>query len=117
MNVSLMPSVSSRAVYCLTSAFFGSLRMRMKSSRESDFSSTRIGKRPCSSGIRSRGLRDVKRAGGDEQDVVRADEAVTGVDGGAFDDGQDVALHALAADVGTVARLRAPRSYRSRRGR
>ena len=33
-------------------------------------SSTRIGKRPCSSGIRSDGLDDVERAGGDEQHVV-----------------------------------------------
>ena len=50
-----------------------------------------------------RRLRDVERAGGDEQDVIGADHAVLGVDGGAFDDRQDVALHALAADVRAVA--------------
>ncbi len=50
-----------------------------------------------------RRLRDVERAGGDEQDVVGADHAVLGVDGGAFDDRQDVALHAFAADVRAVA--------------
>ncbi len=49
------------------------------------------------------GLGDVKRAGGDEQDVIGAHEAVARIDGGAFDDGQDVALHAFAADVGAMA--------------
>ena len=63
------------------------------------------------------GLGDVEGAGGDEQDVVGAHEAVARVDGGAFDDRQDVALHAFAADVGAVARIRARRSCRSRRGR
>ena len=53
------------------------------------------------------GLGDVEGAGGHEQDVVGADEAVAGVDGGALDDGQNVALHALAADVGAVAGLAA----------
>ena len=49
------------------------------------------------------GLRDMKRAGGDEQNVVGAHKAVAGVDGGAFHDRQNVALHAFAADVGAVA--------------
>ena len=49
------------------------------------------------------GLGDVEGAGGDEEDVVGGDHAVLGVDGGAFDDGQDVALHAFAGDVGAVA--------------
>ena len=49
------------------------------------------------------GLGDVEGAGGDEEDVVGAHHAVAGVDGGAFDDGQDVALHAFAGDVGAVA--------------
>src|SRR5260370_211141 len=48
-------------------------------------------------------LRDVERAGGHEQDVVGADHAVTRVDGGAFDDGKDVALHAFTRDVRTMA--------------
>src|SRR5258708_7840563 len=39
-------------------------------------------------------LSDVKSPGRDEQDVVGADHAVACVDGSAFDDGEDVALHA-----------------------
>ena len=54
-------------------------------------------------GNQVRRLRDVERAGGDEEDVVGLDHAVLGVDGRAFDDRQDVALHAFAADVGPVA--------------
>ena len=46
---------------------------------------------------------DVKRARGDEQDVVGLDRAVFGRDGAAFDDRQDVALHAFARNVGTAA--------------
>ena len=49
------------------------------------------------------GLGDVERAGGDEQDVIGAHHAVAGVDGRAFDDRQNVALHAFAGDVGAVA--------------
>src|SRR5581483_4386713 len=56
VNSSFKPSVSSSAVYCFVSEDFGSCRMRMKSSTVSDFSSTRMGKRPCSSGMRSLGL-------------------------------------------------------------
>ena len=52
-----------------------------------------------------RRLRDVERAGGDEQDVVGPHHAVFRVDRRAFDDRQDVALHAFAADVGAVAAL------------
>ena len=55
-----------------------------------------------------RGFGDVKRAGGNEENVIRLDHAVLGVDGRAFDDGQDVALHAFAADIRPVAAL-APR--------
>ncbi len=53
---SVTSSVSSSAAYCDVSDASGSVRMRTKSSVVSDFSSTRIGKRPCSSGIRSDGL-------------------------------------------------------------
>ena len=49
-----------------------------------------------------RRLRDVKRAGRDEEDVIGPHHAVLRVDGRAFDDRQDVALHALAADVRAV---------------
>ena len=48
------------------------------------------------------GLGDVERARGDEQNVVGAHHAVARVDRGAFDDRQNVALHAFAADVGAV---------------
>jgi len=61
VNVSFTPSVSSKAMYCLMSAFFGSVRIRTKSSSFSDCISTRIGRRPCNSGIRSEGLGDVKK--------------------------------------------------------
>ena len=53
-------------------------------------------------GNQIRRLRHVKRAGGDEQDVIGPHHAVLGVDRGAFDDRQDVALHALAAHVRPV---------------
>src|SRR6185503_10588528 len=44
-----------------------------------------------------RWLADVERAGGDEEHVVRLHRPVLGGDGAALDDGEDVALHALAA--------------------
>ena len=44
-------------------------------------------------------LGDVEGAGGDEEDEVRLHGAVLGHDGAALDDGQDVALDALAGDV------------------
>src|SRR5258708_1888583 len=56
VNSSLTPSVSSSATYCRVSEDFGSVRMRTKSSMVSDCSSTRMGKRPCNSGIRSLGF-------------------------------------------------------------
>src|SRR6267378_541066 len=46
-------------------------------------------------------LGDVKRAGRDEQDVIGADVAIARLHGRAFDDRQQVALHALTGDVGT----------------
>ena len=56
VNRTSTPSVESSAMYCLISAFLGSVRMRTNSSRPSASSSTRIGNRPCSSGIRSDGF-------------------------------------------------------------
>ena len=103
LKESFRPSVSSSAMYCLMSAFFGSVRMRMKSASESELSSTRIGKRPWQLGDQVRGLRGVERAGRDEEDVVGADHAVARVDRGAFDDRKNVALHAFARNVGAVA--------------
>ena len=44
------------ARYCFKSAFSGSVRMRTKSGSVRESSSTRIGKRPCSSGMRSEGF-------------------------------------------------------------
>ena len=58
-------------------------------------------------GNQVRRLRDVERARGDEENVVRLDHPVLGVHGRAFDDRQDVALHAFAADVGPVSALAA----------
>ena len=52
-------------------------------------------------------LRDVEGSGGDEENVVGADHAVASADGGAFDDGQNVALHAFARNVGPVTALAA----------
>ena len=45
----------------------------------------------------------MKRPGGNEQDVVGSDHAVACVDGGAFDDGQNIALHAFAGNVRAMA--------------
>src|SRR5690554_7788718 len=42
------------------------------------------------------------RSRGDEQDVVGLDHAIAGADGGAFHQRQQVALHALARDVGAA---------------
>src|SRR5690554_4690022 len=55
VNSTSRPSVASSAWYCLVSAAEGSVRMRLKSSGVRALSSTRIGRRPCSSGIRSEG--------------------------------------------------------------
>src|SRR5262249_38394288 len=50
-------------------------------------------------------LRNVERASCDKQDVIGTDESVAGVDRGALDNRQNVALHAFAAHIGTVACL------------
>src|SRR5215472_10066228 len=50
-------------------------------------------------------LGGVKRARGNEQDVVGTNRAVFGVYGRAFDNREQVALHAFARDVGTPACL------------
>jgi hypothetical protein len=46
-----------------------------------------------------RGFGKVEGAAGDEEDVVGFDRAVLGGDGGAFDEGEEVALDAFAGDV------------------
>ena len=55
-NLSVTPSVSSSAVYCLMRAFLGWVKIFMKSFSVRSSISTRIGNRPWSSGIRSEGL-------------------------------------------------------------
>ena len=47
-------------------------------------------------------LADMKRTGGNEQNVVGTNHAVASVHRGAFHDRQNVALHAFAADVRSV---------------
>ena len=93
------PSVAISALYCVVSEASGSVRMRTKSSTFSESSSTRIGRRPCSSGIRSEGFDRLNAPGGDEQDVIGLHRPVLRVDRGAFDERQQVALHALARHV------------------
>ncbi len=53
---SSMPSVFIKALYCLIRLAFVSVRIFTKSDFVKAFSSTRIGKRPCSSGKRSDGF-------------------------------------------------------------
>ncbi len=83
----------------------GSVRIRTKSSRVRSFSSTRIGKRPCSSGIRSRGFDLWKAPAAMNRMWSVLIAPVTRLNGRPFDDRQQVALHALPADVGTAATL------------
>ncbi|MNY70064.1 hypothetical protein D3C86_2081200 [compost metagenome] len=56
VNSILTPSVPINALYCSVNEALGSVRMRSKSSVVSACNSTRIGRRPCSSGIKSDGL-------------------------------------------------------------
>ena len=77
----------------------GSVRMRTKSSTLSASSSTRIGRRPCSSGIRSDGF-DMWKA----PDAMNSTWSVFTMpylvrDRAALDQRQQVALHAFARDV------------------
>src|SRR5882672_3900955 len=62
---------------------------------------------PLELGDQIRRLGDVEGAGGDEQDVVGADDPVLGRDRRALDDRQQVPLHPLAAHVGPVTALAA----------
>ncbi len=52
------------------------------------------------------GLRHVERAGRDEEHVIGLHHAVLGLDVGAFDDRQQIPLHAFARDVGPTAARR-----------
>ena len=55
VNSSVSPSVFISSWYWRVSDTWGSVRMRSKSAGVSASSSTRIGRRPCSSGMRSAG--------------------------------------------------------------
>ena len=55
LNSIFKPSVSKSAVYCFVRAFFGSSKIRLNSFFVRLSSSTRRGKRPCNSGIKSLG--------------------------------------------------------------
>src|SRR5687768_6528531 len=57
---------------------------------------------PLQLGDQVRGAGEMEGAARDEKDVIRADHAVLGGDGRALDQGQQVALHALAGDVGAL---------------
>src|SRR5262245_3231262 len=61
------------------------------------------GKPALKLGQKVRGLGDVERARGDEQDVVGLHRPVFGADGRALDQRQEIALHAFAADIGADA--------------
>ena len=89
-------------MYCLVSAFFGSVRMRTKSSSVERLELDADGEAALQLGDQVAGLGDVEGARGDEEDVVGLHRAVLGADRRALDDGQQVALHALAGDVGAA---------------
>ena len=56
VNAKRTPSVANSSTYCFVRACFGSVRMRRKSAFFRSVNSTRIGNRPCNSGIKSDGL-------------------------------------------------------------
>ena len=66
------------------------------------------GKTALQFGNQIRHFGDVERARGDEEHVIGAHGAVLGVDGRAFDDGEDVPLHALARHVRAAGARAAP---------
>ena len=98
-NSSSTPSEERSWVYCFTKAPLGSVRIRSKSFAERASSSTRMGKRPWSSGMRSCGLATLKAPAAMKRICVSIHGTPFGIDGGAFDYGQDVALNAFARDV------------------
>jgi hypothetical protein len=77
--------------------------MRTKSASVSDSSSTRMGKSPLQLGDEILGLGHVEGARGDEEHVVGLERTVLGRHRRALHDGQKIALHALARNVGAVA--------------
>src|SRR5208282_1081224 len=86
----------------------GKRRLRLGQDANEVFHGERLqlhanGKAALQFGNQVAGLRDVERACGYEKDVVGTDHAVARVDRRAFDDGKDVALHAFARNVRTMA--------------
>ena len=109
-------STDSSASYCRVSALSGWVRMSLKSSCDKAVERHVHREAALQLGNQIRHLGDMERARGDEEHEVRFHRAVLGVHGGAFHDGQNVALHALAADVRpAVAATSGPRSCRFRR--
>ena len=90
-------------MYCLIRLASVSVRMRTKSS----FSSALQLDADRQAALKLRqevgGLGDVERARGDEQDVIRLHRPVFGRDRRAFDQRQQVALHAFAGNAGAHA--------------
>ena len=102
---SVTPSVCISATYCLISEASVSVRMRRKSSRVSALQFDADRQPALQFGQQVRGLRNVERARRNEQNMVGLHRAVLGRDGGAFDQRQQIALHALARHVAAHAAL------------
>src|ERR1035437_9410388 len=85
----------------------GERRLRLGEDLDEVFHRQRLqlhadGEAPLQFGDQVARLGNVECTGGDEQDVVGAHHAVARVHRGAFDDGQNVALHAFARNVRPV---------------
>ena len=97
---SVTPSVAISATYCLMRLASGSVRMRRKSSRVSALQLDADRQPALQLRQEVRRLGDVERARRDEEHVVGLHRPVLGRDGRALDERQEIALHALARDVG-----------------
>jgi len=100
---SVTPSVCISAIYCLIRDASGSVRMRRMSSRVSRLQLDPDRQAALQFRQQIGRLGDVKRTRRDEQNVVGFDGAVLGRHGRAFDQRQQIALHALARDVAAAA--------------
>ena len=105
VNSSVTPSVAISATYCLMRLASVSVRMRRKSSLVSGRQLDADRQPALQLGQQVRRLGDMEGARGDEQDVVGLHRPVLGRDRRALDQRQQVALHALAADIAAVAAL------------
>ena len=91
------------AWYWTISEARGSRRIRAKSSRVRSLQLDADREPALQLGHQVGRLGPVEGPGGDEEDVVGLDRPVLGVDGRPLDDRQEVALDALAGDVGPLA--------------